>query len=365
MLVRCSPPSSPTTAPTLDVARTAPSSPSVVDTTANTTATTTTPPTTQAFFVIIVVRLSAAPPSQTNKTKLTDPKIMTSTTQDDSEEAWTNAVLQAVPWYHPATDRHLAEVMLLDNGVSGSYLLRKSSSARGYVMSVRCQSSVQHFEVSPCPDGKSYRLGSREFSTLEEFVQHVAAKPALKGVSGFVTVLETPYNRVTSEEKNFAQIAKPIGGEAHRFVQTRREPDEPQRSLASGAREGYLVKRGRVVKNLKERWFVVDSTNFAYFKSQQTPQAIRTIPLNLAENVIPTIDAPRPDLFGFGIAFPKRTFRLFAHTLQDRKTWVEFLQWALKASKSGESGGSRYVSLQPLLDEQQTAAEDQDDQADD
>eukprot|EP00043_Microstomoeca_roanoka_P018738 m.203742 g.203742 ORF g.203742 m.203742 type:complete len:284 (+) comp16879_c2_seq1:408-1259(+) len=280
----------------------------------------------------------------------------------DGKQHWTEEQLLAIRWYHPSVDRHLAEVMLRDNGVEGSYLLRPGSSGEKLVVSVRCQTSVQHFEVTPNSDA-SYHFGTRDFDSLKEFEQHLVSCPAIKGSSGLVTVFEKPYERMDEAEKKFGTIKKHIGGQVHRFIQPNaKDLTDASRPLSYGSREGTLVKKGRIVKNLKDRWFVADKAHLSYYKTHESTHPIRTLDLSLCEGVA-LLDSGADGLYGFSVAFPKRTFYLFAHSPIDRQAWMEYIQWATKVSK--QVATSQRTSPSPAEEIPDDAAEDADDQADD
>lgn len=53
-----------------------------------------------------------------------------------------------LPWYHAELTRHLAEVLLMYNGVEGSFLLRDCEpKGEIYCISARGKGLVKHFEV--------------------------------------------------------------------------------------------------------------------------------------------------------------------------------------------------------------------------
>eukprot|EP01147_Barroeca_monosierra_P008358 gene8358-898_t len=254
----------------------------------------------------------------------------------DSQPPWNTQQLMSIPWFHPWVDRHCCNVLLQDNGVPGCYLLRESSRRGDYVVSVRSQFSVQHFEVAFREDSQSYHFGRKNFRTLEEFTEHFKLRPALKSTSGSLVVFQTPYNRVESDcSTTFGEIVKHMedGARAESKDLNSIRKDATIHKLSYESREGVLKKRGHVVKNIKERWFVVNTTTIAYYKScRQHHEPIRSLQLHKCVGVIPETDTDE-DLYGFGIQFPKRTYFLYCNTRKDRAAWVDFITWAVKKSK--------------------------------
>ena len=65
---------------------------------------------------------------------------------------------------------------------------------------------------------------------------------------------------------------------------------------ANPQKEGYLCKRGHVVKNWKKRWFRVKNDMLYYFKERTDPEPVDEVPLKRSE-VAPTTKINKPFCF--------------------------------------------------------------------
>ena len=81
------------------------------------------------------------------------------------------AALEALPWYHGEVSRHIAETLLLANGVEGCYLLRKSQTdgtSGNLTLSVRGSDSVVHFKLERKAAGTRHAQGERMGDNMSE-----------------------------------------------------------------------------------------------------------------------------------------------------------------------------------------------------
>lgn len=120
---------------------------------------------------------------------------------------------QFIPWYHGYLTRHASEVLLINNGEEGSYLLREVAP-REYCVSVRGKSDVRHFKMvrnstikvkSPISvlcdnshlrsglylayvrqiliiqdfDGSIYHFGLEDFDSISSIVTYFANQPMI------------------------------------------------------------------------------------------------------------------------------------------------------------------------------------------
>ncbi|CAH3143527.1 unnamed protein product [Pocillopora meandrina] len=223
-----------------------------------------------------------------------------------------NAEVEQLSWYHYNVSRHVAEGLLMANGRDGSYLLRASASNPGeYSLSVRCASSVKHFQIGW--DGSQFKFGMGSFSNINEFVEHFENKPLIGGDSGVLTLLKYPYPRDIEEPTTYEKVrVHAEWGKIGKF----------------GSKEGYLTKLGGKVKNWKTRWFVLLKNELKYFKTKGDKEPIKTIDLEECQEVA------RDDSLGkgncFRIVMPYRTFFCYANSTQEAEEWIKILQWKLE-----------------------------------
>jgi len=91
-------------------------------------------------------------------------------------------------------------------------------------------------------------------------------------------------------------------------------------------RQGFLVKQGLNVKNLKKRWFVLKGVNLYYCKEKDntTPQgAVFLKDAAILQNT------ELSSKFGFEILTPTRTYLLFAENQTDADEWIVAIKHAI------------------------------------
>jgi dual adaptor for phosphotyrosine/3-phosphotyrosine/3-phosphoinositide len=228
--------------------------------------------------------------------------------------------IEDLEWFHPNADRHVAESLLMQNGREGSYLLRPSTKKNMFTLSVRAQESVKHFPVTA--DGSSiFKFGMAVFHSLAEFIEHFNSQPVVAGESGVVTLLSYPYPRDVCEPglyevvKVHAQIGRPVVSS-----------DSP--SLSLGSKEGFLTKRGGMIKSWKLRWFVLKKFELGYYAQRGDVTPIRK--LDLRECTLCGQDTSQGHDFCFRLDFPWRTFFLRAATAEDAQEWINLIRWKLQ-----------------------------------
>jgi hypothetical protein len=96
-----------------------------------------------------------------------------------------------------------------------------------------------------------------------------------------------------------------------------REPD----------REGFLKKQGHVVKNWKNRWFILKNTNLFYFKKKGDPKPLGEIPLE-GSNVRRVNDKELKRSYCFELFSPsiQKAFYIQASTDNELESWMKALQ---------------------------------------
>uniref|UniRef100_A0A3Q3X741 Dual adapter for phosphotyrosine and 3-phosphotyrosine and 3-phosphoinositide n=1 Tax=Mola mola TaxID=94237 RepID=A0A3Q3X741_MOLML len=229
--------------------------------------------------------------------------------------------LETLSWYHCDLSRHAAEALLLSNGKDGSYLLRNSNDGPGcYALSVRAKDSVKHFHVTRKDNG--YVFGFNEFPSLQDFVNHFANQPLLGSDAGTLIVLKCPYPWLVEEPSIYESVR------VHTAIQTgRTERDLVPIAPSLGTKEGYLVKKGAIVKNWKQRWFTLNRYEFKYFKDKMCEEPIRTLDLRACSAV--QFDYSQDRVNCFCLVFPERTFYLCAKTGVEADEWIKILRWKI------------------------------------
>lgn len=86
---------------------------------------------------------------------------------------------------------------------------------------------------------------------------------------------------------------------------------------------GYLTKLGKIRKNWKKRWFVLDGWNLHYYEKEGESKPLGTIPLE--DCFIKRSHDGEAGKFCFQISTKARTFLLCADTKDDMLRWVKAL----------------------------------------
>eukprot|EP00055_Hartaetosiga_balthica_P009792 m.39992 g.39992 ORF g.39992 m.39992 type:complete len:251 (-) comp6901_c0_seq1:215-967(-) len=240
------------------------------------------------------------------------------------EKRWTTSQMMEIPWYHPHIDRQVAEIMIRDNGFYGSYLLRDGSTHGDFVITVRGQRTVSHFEVSYMPATKTYKFGSKQFPSLDEFVNHFADTPFLKSNTEIRYVMQTPYPRASGEEC-FSEVGEHISKQ-----HTDMGPGEIETPLVVVSREGYLKKRGKFMKSVKLRWFVLLNSTLSYYEKETSRQPKNTLDMTACEYVkLCELEPLRKHGYGIETKIGDRVMYMFAKSKAEQALWLKSLQTAM------------------------------------
>ncbi|XP_018615085.1 dual adapter for phosphotyrosine and 3-phosphotyrosine and 3-phosphoinositide-like [Scleropages formosus] len=235
--------------------------------------------------------------------------------------------LEALWWYHGNLSRHAAEVLLMSNGSSGSFLLRNSKEGpSSFALSVRAKDSVKHFQVSRSRG--RYSFGFQEFPSLREFVNHFANQPLIGSETGCLIVIKCPYPRLVDEPCIYEPVL------VHTAMHTGlTEKDLVANAPSLGTKEGYLIKQGAIVKNWKTRWFTLNRNEMKYFKDKMSVEPIRTLDLTACTAV--QFDYSKNRVNCFCMVFPERTYYLCARTGGEADEWIAILRWKLSQNRKG------------------------------
>jgi len=92
-------------------------------------------------------------------------------------------------------------------------------------------------------------------------------------------------------------------------------------------REGFLKKQGHVVRNWKNRWFILKNTNLFYFRKKGDGEPLGSIPLE-GSNVRKINDKEFKRAFCLELYSPAiaKTFYIQASTDSELETWMKALQ---------------------------------------
>lgn len=231
--------------------------------------------------------------------------------------------LQSVSWYHGAITRHIAEALLMANGMEGSYLLRDGKDAGTYSLSVRSKDSVKHFQITQVD--QIYKFGITEFDSLDSLIKHFANQPLLGGASGNLVLLKYPYPKQVEEPDNYEDI---VLQSTVRSGATEDDLKYQTRATSLASKEGFLTKQGYVVKNWKTRWFVLSKYDLSYFSDRNKDKPIKTLNLLDCQGCIKCDDIGKN--YCFKLDFPDRTWYFHANTEEEQVEWMDIIKWKLK-----------------------------------
>ena len=233
------------------------------------------------------------------------------------------AALQDLNWYHGGISRHIAEALLMANGVEGSYLLRNGLESNILCISVRLKDSVNHFKIEKV--GDIYKFGITEFNTAESLITHFANQPLLGGSSGTMVLLKHPYPKMVEEPENYETIV--LHSTAHSGA-TEKDLEYQTQGNSLASKEGFLTKQGFIVKNWKTRWFVLSKYELSYYADRNKEKPIKTLDLTDCQGCCK--DDTVGKQFCFRLEFPDRTWYFHASSEEEQAEWMEILKWKLK-----------------------------------
>ncbi len=118
----------------------------------------------------------------------------------------------------------------------------------------------------------------------------------------------------------------------------------PAPNFVTASKEGYLTKRGHVVKNWKLRWFVLAKDRLAYYARRGDAVPRGEIELNTVVAVAPE---PAPDRrFCFRVDCVPARGKTVAYLIQaagdaEVAAWVDVIDWARVRAGAGRRGRCR------------------------
>ncbi|XP_039260928.1 dual adapter for phosphotyrosine and 3-phosphotyrosine and 3-phosphoinositide-like [Styela clava] len=231
--------------------------------------------------------------------------------------------LDSISWYHGNITRHIAEALLMANGMEGSYLLRDGKETGSYSLSVRSKDSVKHFQITQA--NSAFKFGITEFESLESLIGHFANQPLLGGNSGTLVLLKYPYPKQVEEPDNYEDI---VLQSTVRSGATEEDLKFQTKATSLASKEGFLTKQGWVVKNWKTRWFVLSKYDLSYFSDRSKEKPIKTLNLLDCQGCIKCDDVGKKNCFK--LDFPDRTWYFYANTEEEQAEWMDIIKWKLK-----------------------------------
>eukprot|EP01122_Echinamoeba_exundans_P008511 TRINITY_DN2831_c0_g1_i1.p1 TRINITY_DN2831_c0_g1~~TRINITY_DN2831_c0_g1_i1.p1 ORF type:complete len:499 (+),score=118.44 TRINITY_DN2831_c0_g1_i1:50-1546(+) len=97
---------------------------------------------------------------------------------------------------------------------------------------------------------------------------------------------------------------------------------------ANPEKEGQLRKQGHVVKNWKDRWFVIKNDTMYYFKTKKDTvrEPLGTIPLENCTTNVDNLKIKKPYMFELVSPSIEKTFYIQASTQEDMNSWIEAIE---------------------------------------
>jgi len=104
-------------------------------------------------------------------------------------------------------------------------------------------------------------------------------------------------------------------------------------------KEGWLTKKGNVVKNWKRRWFIMRGTVLSYYKKQKDSFSAGEIMLKDSSHTECLADPLEGKTFCFSINTPTREFFISADSAKDMFDWVLLIRGTVAAFNATNNAG--------------------------
>eukprot|EP01101_Sappina_pedata_P009564 TRINITY_DN5620_c0_g1_i1.p1 TRINITY_DN5620_c0_g1~~TRINITY_DN5620_c0_g1_i1.p1 ORF type:complete len:781 (-),score=218.40 TRINITY_DN5620_c0_g1_i1:47-2389(-) len=140
---------------------------------------------------------------------------------------------------------------------------------------------------------------------------------------------ENAGERVLKEEcqkKKLDQIADSY------FVPSGITEQEEETESEIVVKQGYLIKRGKIVKNWKQRWCVLYFDRLSYFKDENATEARKTL---LLKDAKVERDSSTKELF-FDVVSPKRRLSILASTRAELSEWMMTIRSQIELARQEE-----------------------------
>lgn len=240
----------------------------------------------------------------------------------DDKDSLLRQGLTSLRYYHGGAQRHQAETLLMLNGVEGTYLLRPSSEAKQFVLSVRCKGSVKHFKVFV--KDRHISFGNLVFDSAEELDAHLQNKALLTTDDGVPVTLLFTYARDIEECSIYATVM------LHAEAPNTTAP--PSIQFTAGTKSGYLEKFGSVLKRWKIRWCVLQKTELLCYKNSASEAPRERLDLLLCDGIRRDQNRDRP--YSIRLVFQNRRHGdlvLAAPTQNEQNEWMSILTFKVRS----------------------------------
>ena len=262
--------------------------------------------------------------------------------------------IETLDWFYPATNRNIAECVLKQHDIDGSYLMikeRVNGLYEYYDLCVWNAGTPSHFQVKYRKDLDEIEFGLKKYcwsAFNDRFRRHYRIVRSDKDV----ILLKHPLPRNVREPSGIWDtiITQDVLLISEPDLEFRRVLSDPNLlstfgydSCSLGVKGGYLIKRGHVRKNWLKRWFVLDKHYFSYYETKPHPinnpnPKLKGV-INLAETLkfVPE-DHSVKQAFSFSIILSKKMYTICAETENDYKSWVETLTSAIDRHRDSFGG---------------------------
>ena len=124
----------------------------------------------------------------------------------------------------------------------------------------------------------------------------------------------------------------------------------PKMSSGTILKEGFLFKKGGVMKSWSRRYFVLTPQSLSYFKSELHQSARQPLGRIFLSDIvrISTESTEKRKAFVFALLTKKRTVLLQAANTEDREKWAEAVRRSLETDKEAEKKDPFRRSLRRL-----------------
>eukprot|EP00735_Rhodelphis_limneticus_P014986 TRINITY_DN9112_c0_g1::TRINITY_DN9112_c0_g1_i1::g.18218::m.18218 TRINITY_DN9112_c0_g1::TRINITY_DN9112_c0_g1_i1::g.18218 ORF type:complete len:180 (+),score=11.67,sp/Q9ST43/PH1_ARATH/41.23/3e-26,PH/PF00169.24/4.8e-23,PH_11/PF15413.1/5.1e-08,PH_3/PF14593.1/1.3e-08,PH_9/PF15410.1/0.00014,PH_8/PF15409.1/0.0023,PH_6/PF15406.1/0.015,PH_6/PF15406.1/1.9e+03 TRINITY_DN9112_c0_g1_i1:30-542(+) len=93
-------------------------------------------------------------------------------------------------------------------------------------------------------------------------------------------------------------------------------------------KEGWLTKQGGIIRNWKERWFILTDSQLVYFKDKDAIQPQALINLKQCTSIKGAEELLQKD-YSFQLQTPDRTYFFLASSEQDKTEWINAIGRAI------------------------------------
>lgn len=253
--------------------------------------------------------------------------------------------IETLPWFYPGTNRNIAECVLKQHDIDGSYIMikeRVNGLYEYYDLCVWNAGTPSHFQVKYRKDLDEIEFGLKKYNWTA-FNDRFQRNYRIVRSDKDVILLKHPLPRNVREpsgmwDEIITQDVILISTPDLEFKRVLSDPNLLSASSSSccslGVKGGYLIKRGHVRKNWLKRWFVLEKQILSYYETKphpiHSPNPKLKGMINLTEALrFVSEDHSVKQAFCFSIILSKKIYIICAETESDYKSWVETLKTAI------------------------------------